>query len=73
MARKYHTLCIWDARLGGWFDEFGSYKKAEVEEERTSWEVPMGWRRIISHDDSAEAMMAARDALDAPKGQTKLG
>jgi hypothetical protein len=71
MTRKYYTLCIWDAEQACWFDEFGSYSRREVAEEKTiatqDNEVRPHHARIIASDESAESMIAARDALPAPK------
>lgn len=72
MTRKYYTVCTFED--GRWFDEFGSYKLAEVKEEAQALKdraQAYGRKRntvqIIKHDDTAQAMMAARDALPAPK------
>jgi hypothetical protein len=71
MARKYFTLCIWDAEHGAWFDEFGSYSRGEVAQEKTLHTQDNGVRphhaRIVVSDDTAESMIAARDALPAPE------
>lgn len=74
MSRKYHTLCIWIAGSdasdpGCWADEFGSYDRAETRAEKdfSHSHDQRGHATIISHDDTAAAMIAARDALPAPK------
>lgn len=74
MNRPYYTLCTWtegDAQgdPGCWTDEFGSYSRREVESERTFAydHLPRGHAKIIRHVDGSAAMMAARDALPAPK------
>lgn len=69
MARKYYTLCVWEDEHGVWLDEFGSCKKAEVMEEKEGYDLPKGWLAIVTSDESAEGMMAARDALPAPKSR----
>lgn len=74
MARRYFTLIVWTpgetGKTGFWSDEFGAYNRAEVENEKEfAWEhMPRGHVKIISHDDGSAAMMAARDAMAAPKG-----
>lgn len=79
--RQYYTLCTWeesetdeDRKCGLWYDAFGSYSRRECQEE---WDfahdhMPRGWVKIIKHDDTAAAMIAARDALPAPKRDMKL-
>jgi hypothetical protein len=67
MPRTYHTLCLWDADLQKWFDQFGDYKKAEVKAEADSYFTPRGHKTIITHQDSAQAMIAMRDALPVPR------
>ena len=66
-TRAYHTLCFWDVDQQTWFDQFGSYKKSEVKEEADCYFMPRGHKVIITHKDTAAAMMATRDALPAPK------
>jgi hypothetical protein len=75
-ARKYYTLCIWiegdDANDPGcWADEFGSYSRREVQQDREFGHShrPRGHTAIISHAESEGAMIAARDALAKPKGR----
>lgn len=67
--RKYHTLCIWDAEQSCWFDNFGSYDLKEVKGEARAARDD-GYKgkhiRIITTDETAAAMMAARDALPRP-------
>ena len=72
MARKYYTVCTYED--GRWFDEFGSFKLAEVKEEEEAlkdqaeaYGRKRNTVRIVSHDGTAQGMMAARDALPAPK------
>lgn len=68
MAKTYYTLIVWDTEQEAWFDEFGSYKGAEVREEYDNlYNVPRKHKRIISHADTAEAMIALRDSIPAPK------
>ena len=70
MTRKYHTLCLWDAHHAAWFDNFGSYVLAEVKAEYADAREG-GYKAkhlaIITTDETAAAMMQARDALPAPK------
>lgn len=71
MARQYYTLCVWDERVSAWFDNFGSYSKAEVlAEKRLAREegVPAKYLAVISTGELAQDMIAARDALPHPKG-----
>lgn len=76
MARRYHTLIVWTPgeteKTGFWSDEFGSYSRNEVqgEKEFAYDHFPRGHVKIVSHDDGAENMIAARDAVPAPKGWT---
>lgn len=65
--RAYHTLCLWDVNLQAWFDQFGSYKKSEVKEEADCYFMPRGHKVILTHKDDAESMIAAREALPAPR------
>lgn len=67
MARKYHTLCGYDVENGAWVDLYGSYDKQECRDE-LEWndDASLGGLRIVTHEDSAAAMMAARDALAVP-------
>jgi len=67
MAKTYYTLIVWDTTAQAWFDEFGSYKGAEVREEYDGLDIPRKHKRIISHADTAQAMMALRDSIPAPK------
>jgi len=65
MGRKYYTTCIFDIDCGRWFDQFGSYSRKEAHDEASelSGEYPV---KVICHADTAEAMIAARDALAVP-------
>ena len=71
MAKQYYTVCTFED--GKWYDEFGSYSRKEANEEAAfiredqSHRYKRGWVKVISHDDNAEAMIAARDALAIPK------
>lgn len=67
MSKTYYTLCLWDTQEQTWFDQFGSYSKREVKEEADSYFVPRGHKVIVAHKDSAEAMIATRDALPVPR------
>lgn len=70
MARKYHTLCIWDEHHKAWFDNFGSYSMAEVKAEyRDAKEGGYKAKHlaIITTDETAAAMMKARDNLPMPQ------
>lgn len=72
--RSYYTLCKWiegdeDGDPGCWSDEFGSYSRREVEEEK-EWahnHEKRGYVKIVKHLDTSKAMIQARDALPAPK------
>lgn len=69
MAKMYHTVCVWDADANCWFDAFGSYSKAECREEMSELRdsgTKAKHVKIITHEDTAAAMIAARDAL--PQG-----
>lgn len=65
--RKYHTLIVWDTDQQCWMDEFGDYRKADVVAERQGHSAKGKHKLVISHDDTAAAMMQARDATPAPK------
>ena len=75
MTRKYYTLCTWERDAddatdqGAWIDQFGSYSRREVEGEKDFAydNLPRGHAKIVSHVDGTAAMIAARDALPAPK------
>lgn len=67
MTKAYHTLCVWDVDLQKWFDHFGDYSKGEVKGEADTLFMPRGHKTIITHKDDATSMMAARDALPAPR------
>lgn len=67
--RPYYTLCIFDTEQNCWFDEFGSYDRKEVVAETDYASAPRKHIAIIKHDDTAAAMLAARDALPLPKRQ----
>lgn len=72
--KQYHTLCVWDDEQGAWFDQFGSYRLREVKAERQDFNsagIPGRFLIIISHDDTAQAMIAARNNLQAPKARGK--
>lgn len=72
--RTYYTLIRWypgedDTDPGCWADEFGSYSRREVEEEK-EWahsDAPRGHVKIIKHVDGTAAMMKARDTTPPPK------
>jgi hypothetical protein len=66
-TRPYHTLCLWDADLQKWFDQFGDYKKADVKAEADAYFTPRGHKVIITHKDDAASMLAARNALPPPR------
>lgn len=70
MSRPYYTLCVWEPDFSAWFDAFGSYSRGEVAQEKTSY-LDSGFSprhlTIIKTDETAAAMIAARDALPAPK------
>ena len=70
MTKAYYTLCVWDTEHAAWFDVFGSYERGEVVEEMQSWKDAGNKAKhlaIIKTDETADAMMKARDALPAPK------
>lgn len=73
MPRPYFTLCVFDTEAGQWFAEFGDYSRAEVQAECDEHSAPRKHKRIIRHDDSAKAMIAARNALPIPKTKAKKG
>lgn len=70
MARKYYTLCVWDAAQSAWFDNFGSYVLSEVKAEYQDARDG-GYKAkhlaIITTGELAIDMIAARDALPHPK------
>jgi hypothetical protein len=70
-ARKYFTLIVWDSEMSQWCDEFGSYSRRECESNRDFAydHLPRAHVKIIGHDDTSAAMIAARDAVSAPKGK----
>lgn len=69
-SKPYYTLCIWDEHHLAWFDNFGSYIKAEVEAEYRDARDG-GYRKahlaIIKTGELAVDMIKARDALPMPK------
>lgn len=72
VGKQYHTLCVWEEDNAGWFDQFGSYSLRKVKAERQDFNsagIPGRFLAIISHDDTAQAMIAARDSLPAPKAR----
>jgi len=71
MARKYHTVCEYDEADGCWYDCCGFYSKADAQEELEALKADGVHHCIITHDDNADAMMAARDALPMPKAVAK--
>lgn len=73
MPRPYFTLCVFDAEHGAWFDEFGDYCRADVQAECDDHPAPRKYKRIIRHDGSTEAMIAARNALPLPATKAKKG
>ncbi len=66
MERAYYTLCVFDAESGQWFDEFGSYSKAECTNEKECYDVPARFMKVIKSDGTAADMIAKRDALAIP-------
>lgn len=72
MSRHYFTLCVWNPELACWFDAFGSYSRAEVAQEKTLY-LDDGYSprhvAIIKTDETAAAMIAARDALPHPNAK----
>ena len=72
MARTYYTLSKFDTDAGRWFDEFGSYSRAEVVAERDAMRddgTPMRHLTVIGTDGTAAAMIARRDALPVRAGR----
>jgi len=67
MTRKYHTVCVFEPATLAWHDEFGSYSKAEAQEECQMHKDDCKIAKVITHDDTAAAMMTTRDALEIPK------
>ena len=75
MATQYYTVCEFEN--GQWHDRFGSYCKKEAKWEAAFIRVDLAkWQsyrykpslvKVICHDDTAAAMIAARDALRPPK------
>lgn len=63
MTKRYHTVCTFDPADLTWYDCVGFYSLADAKVELEDTPCP---RCIITHDDSADAMMAARDALPIP-------
>lgn len=67
MPRPYFTLCAWDKENANWIDLFGSYVRAECEQEKADInDSTLSHLTIIKTDDTAQAMMEARDALPVP-------
>lgn len=63
----YYTLCGWDKDNGNWIDMFGSYIRAEcVAEKEWNSDDSVSHLTIIKTDDTAQAMMEARDLLPIP-------
>lgn len=71
MPRTYYTLCIWDADAKDWFDVYGDYIRANVVAETEAYDVPKTWMRILHTDGTAADLLAWRDAMDPPKGQSR--
>lgn len=74
MTKAYYTLIVWtpgedESDPGCWSDEFGSYSRREVEEERDIilTHHKRGHTAIIKHEESTGAMIAARDSYPPPK------
>lgn len=71
-TRPYFTLCVWDTHHACWFDQFGSYSRGEVAEEKTLC-LQDGFSPrhvvIIRTDETAAAMIATRDALPHPNAK----
>lgn len=67
MGKMYYTVCAFDVDANEWFDEFGSYDVSEaMEEMRELRDGGKDFVRVVRHEDTAKAMMAARDALPKP-------
>ena len=62
---KYYTLFIRDEETGKWFDDFGSYKRAEVKEECdvTYWDRKSKDKKIMTNDGTHNGLMANYEAL----------
>lgn len=71
-TRPYYTLCVWDTHYARWFDQFGSYSRGEVAEEKSLY-LQDGFSprhvAIIKTEETAAAMIAARDALPHPNAK----
>lgn len=67
--KQYHTVIFFDQDAGQWYDEFGSYSKREANAEAADLRQyhKRSHVKVITHDDTAEAMIAARDATPHPK------
>lgn len=67
MARTYYTLCKFDTEHGAYFDQFGDYSRAAVQEELET-ERDAGTRKahlvIIKTDGTAGALIAALAKLN---------
>lgn len=62
---KYYTLFIRDEETGKWFDDFGSYKRAEVKEEyeMTYWDRASVDKKIMTNDGTHAGLMANHEEL----------
>lgn len=68
MARTYYTLCAYEPEFGRWFDEFGSYKKAEVQAELEDKRDGLGRGgkcKIVTTDGTRDGLLAALAKLNA--------
>lgn len=69
MSLPYHTLCIYDPEHERWFDSYGDYIKSWVREEYDTERAnghPAKHLKIITHDGTAQDMIAKIDALPKP-------
>lgn len=67
MTKPYYTLVAWDKLNAAWVDLWGSYVRAEVVQEKADTnDASLSHLTIIKTDDTAQAMMTARDALPVP-------
>lgn len=68
MARKYYTLCTFDAAEYGeaaWHDQFGDYSRSAVQDEADDTDIPARHKAIISTDGTAAALIAKLAELNA--------
>ena len=71
MARAYYVLGLWDTENRDWFDECGHYALADAKADKEAEDYPRGHAVILKTDGSLADLIAQRNALAPPKGQSR--